>query len=228
MAIRTVKPTSPARRYLTYVTYDEITKTEPEKALLVAQAAHATAATARADHGAPPGRRGQAHAARRSTSAATSTGSRRGWPPSSTIRTARRAWRCCYYRDGEKRYIIAPARPQGRRHASCRGRRPTSCPATRCRSGTSRSARSCTTSSCSPAAARRCAAAPALRRQLLAKEGDRATLQAALGRGAAGPRRRAWPPIGQVGNLDHENVSVGKAGRMRWRGFRPDRARHRR
>src|SRR5438094_9234026 len=35
MAIRTVKPTSPALRYLTYVTYDEITKTEPEKGLLV-------------------------------------------------------------------------------------------------------------------------------------------------------------------------------------------------
>src|SRR6516164_393012 len=34
MAIRTVKPTSPALRYLTYVTYDEITKTEPEKSLL--------------------------------------------------------------------------------------------------------------------------------------------------------------------------------------------------
>src|SRR3989454_11580963 len=35
MAIRTVKPTSPALRYLTYVRYDEITKTEPEKGLLV-------------------------------------------------------------------------------------------------------------------------------------------------------------------------------------------------
>src|SRR5918995_1429175 len=34
MPIRTVKPTSPARRYLTYVRYDEITKTEPEKRLL--------------------------------------------------------------------------------------------------------------------------------------------------------------------------------------------------
>ncbi len=27
--------------------------------------------------------------------------------------------------------------------------------------------------------------------------------------------------VGQVGNLDHENVSVGKAGRARWRGSRP-------
>src|SRR5205814_192473 len=34
MGIRTVKPTSPARRYLTYVTSEEITKTEPEKSLL--------------------------------------------------------------------------------------------------------------------------------------------------------------------------------------------------
>ena len=27
--------------------------------------------------------------------------------------------------------------------------------------------------------------------------------------------------IGQVGNLDHENVSIGKAGRSRWLGLRP-------
>jgi len=27
--------------------------------------------------------------------------------------------------------------------------------------------------------------------------------------------------IGQVGNLDHQNVSIGKAGRSRWRGWRP-------
>ena len=35
MPIRTVKPTSAALRYLTYVTYDEITKQEPEKSLLL-------------------------------------------------------------------------------------------------------------------------------------------------------------------------------------------------
>ena len=27
--------------------------------------------------------------------------------------------------------------------------------------------------------------------------------------------------IGQVGNLDHENISIGKAGRARWMGMRP-------
>src|SRR5438046_1278612 len=34
MGIRTVKPTSPARRYLTYVTPEEITRKAPEKSLL--------------------------------------------------------------------------------------------------------------------------------------------------------------------------------------------------
>ncbi len=30
-----------------------------------------------------------------------------------------------------------------------------------------------------------------------------------------------WATVGQVGNLDHENLSIGKAGRSRWRGIRP-------
>ena len=27
--------------------------------------------------------------------------------------------------------------------------------------------------------------------------------------------------VGQVGNVEHENIAVGKAGRSRWLGFRP-------
>jgi large subunit ribosomal protein L2 len=30
-----------------------------------------------------------------------------------------------------------------------------------------------------------------------------------------------WATVGQVGNLEYENVVWGKAGRMRWRGFKP-------
>jgi len=30
-----------------------------------------------------------------------------------------------------------------------------------------------------------------------------------------------WATIGQVGNLDHENLTIGKAGRKRWLGRRP-------
>ncbi len=32
---------------------------------------------------------------------------------------------------------------------------------------------------------------------------------------------KCWATIGQVGNLEHENVSIGKAGRTRWLGWRP-------
>jgi large subunit ribosomal protein L2 len=56
--------------------------------------------------------------------------------------------------------------------------------------------------------------------QLLAKEGDYAQL-----RMPSGEVRRFHVNcrcvIGQVGNLDHENVVIGKAGRSRWMGTRP-------
>ena len=64
MAIRTVKPTSPARRYMTFVTNDEITKTTPEKSLLSPKRRTQRAQRLRAHHRPPSGRRAQAHAPR--------------------------------------------------------------------------------------------------------------------------------------------------------------------
>jgi len=56
--------------------------------------------------------------------------------------------------------------------------------------------------------------------QLMAKEGRYATL-----RMPSGEMRmvlaRCKATIGQVGNIDHENISLGKAGRSRWLGRRP-------
>jgi large subunit ribosomal protein L2 len=56
--------------------------------------------------------------------------------------------------------------------------------------------------------------------QLVAKEGDYALLKL-----PSGETRKVLmdcrATIGQVGNLDHENVSIGKAGRSRWLGQRP-------
>jgi len=34
-------------------------------------------------------------------------------------------------------------------------------------------------------------------------------------------RQACYATIGQVGNVDHENISIGKAGRARWLGRRP-------
>jgi len=56
--------------------------------------------------------------------------------------------------------------------------------------------------------------------QLVAKEGDYALLKL-----PSGETRRVlvdcMATVGQVGNLDHENIAIGKAGRTRWLGRRP-------
>jgi large subunit ribosomal protein L2 len=56
--------------------------------------------------------------------------------------------------------------------------------------------------------------------QLLAKEGEYAQIRL-----PSGEVRKVLmdcvATIGQVGNLDHENISIGKAGRKRWMGIRP-------
>jgi large subunit ribosomal protein L2 len=56
--------------------------------------------------------------------------------------------------------------------------------------------------------------------QLMAKEGDYAMLRL-----PSGELRRVlmvcMAPVGQVGNTEHANVNMGKAGRRRWLGWRP-------
>jgi large subunit ribosomal protein L2 len=56
--------------------------------------------------------------------------------------------------------------------------------------------------------------------QLLAKEGDYAQVRL-----PSGEVRKVYvdciATIGQLGNVDHENISIGKAGRKRWMGIRP-------
>jgi large subunit ribosomal protein L2 len=56
--------------------------------------------------------------------------------------------------------------------------------------------------------------------QLMAKEGDYALLKLPSGE-LRRVRLACRATIGQVGNLEHENVSFGKAGRKRWLGWRP-------
>jgi len=56
--------------------------------------------------------------------------------------------------------------------------------------------------------------------QLLSKEGDSALVKLPSGEVRKFPVD-CMATVGQVGNLDHENETVGKAGRTRWRGVRP-------
>ena len=56
--------------------------------------------------------------------------------------------------------------------------------------------------------------------QLVAKEGDYASVKMPSGE-IRKINMECLATIGQVGNIDHENVSIGKAGRSRWKGIRP-------
>ncbi|RLA81930.1 MAG: 50S ribosomal protein L2, partial [Deltaproteobacteria bacterium] len=56
--------------------------------------------------------------------------------------------------------------------------------------------------------------------QIMAKEGDYAHLRLPSGEVRL-VHLECYATVGQVGNLDHENVTIGKAGRSRWLGRRP-------
>jgi len=56
--------------------------------------------------------------------------------------------------------------------------------------------------------------------QLVAKEGEYASVKMPSGE-IRKINIECLATIGQVGNLDHENISIGKAGRNRWKGVRP-------
>src|ERR671925_1708894 len=107
MGIRSVKPTSAARRYLTYVTYEEITKKEPEKSLLIPK----SRTNGRNVYGRITVRH-RGGGAKRMLRQVDFRREKFGIPARVAAieydpnRSARLA--LLHYRDGEKRYIIAP------------------------------------------------------------------------------------------------------------------------
>ncbi len=124
-----------------------------------------------------------------------------------------------HYRDGEKRYILAP---EGVRV----GDELMSGPAAELRPGNTLPLANLPLGSVVHAVEMKAGKGAQLVRsagasaQLMAREGRYATL-----RMPSGEMRMihvsCLATLGQVGNLDHENVSVGKAGRARWVGRRP-------
>src|SRR5467141_4154929 len=218
MGIRTVKPTSPARRYLTYVTSEEITKTTPEKSLLR-----------------PKGRISGRNVYGRITVRHRGGGAKRmlrqvdfrrdktGIPARVVAieydpnRSARLA--LLHYRDGEKRYILHPVGLEvGMTVQTGEGADilpGNAMPIRHIPPGTM--VHNLELQPGKGAQAVRAAGGSA---QLLSKEGDIALVKLPSGE----VRKFGWDcmaTIGQVGNLDHENVTYGKAGRTRWHGRRP-------
>jgi len=218
MAIRTLKPTSPARRYLTYVTREAITKQEPEKSLLLPK----RRTSGRNSYGRITVRhRGRGHKRmlrqvdfRREKAGIPARVAAIEYDPNRSARLA-----LLHYRDGEKRYIVAVVGLKV-------GDTVMSGPQADILPGNALPLRNIPVGTLvhnvelKPGRGGQLCRSAGAQAQLLAKEADRATLKMPSGE-VRMVSVECMATVGQVGNLDHENVSVGKAGRTRWRGFRP-------
>jgi len=218
MGIKKLTPTSPARRYQTYLTRDELTTSTPEKSLLEPK----TRISGRNNNGRiTMRRRGGGH--KRQYRKIDFKRDKAGIPGKvATIeydpnRSAHIA--LINYVDGEKRYILAPI-------GLAVGQTIVSGPDADIIVGNALPLRNIplgTTlhnvemkAGCGAQIARSAGAAV----QLQAKEGDWALIKVPSGEVRRVPLD-CVATIGQVGNAEHQNVSLGKAGRSRWKGRRP-------
>jgi large subunit ribosomal protein L2 len=218
MAVKKYKPTSPGMRGRTGAMFEEITKTKPERSLLIKK----RGTSGRNVHGRITVRhRGGGH--RRHIRKVDFKRDKQGIPARVAAieydpnRSARLA--LLHYADGEKRYILAPIGlkvGETVMAGSGAGIRPgNSLLIANIPEGTQihnieiqegrggQLVRSAGTSA-----------------QLLGKEGEYATVRLPSGE-IRRVRQACLATIGQVGNPDHSNIKLGKAGRKRHLGFRP-------
>ena len=218
MAVKKYKPTSPGMRGRTGYTFDEITKSIPERSLVKDRKRRG----GRNTYGRITVRhRGGGH--KRKIRLVDFKRNKFGVPARVAAieydpnRTARLA--LLNYVDGEKRYIIAPV-------GLVVGDEVVSGPNVDIKPGNSLPIRDIPTGTMIHNIELKSGRGAQLVRsaggaaQLLAKEGDYAQIRLPSGEIRL-VLQKCYASIGQVGNLDHGNIKLGKAGRKRHLGFRP-------
>ena len=218
MAVKTYKPTSPGRRDMTGHTFEEVTRNTPEKSLT--EALHRRAG--RNNQGRISIRhRGGGHRRRyrnidfkRSKHDIPGRVESIEYDPNRSARIA-----LISYVDGEKRYIIAPLGLQV-------GDTVMSGPKAEVRPGNALPIRNIPVGTTIhnielyEGRGGQLVRAAGTSAQLLAKEGSYAQVRMPSGE-VRMVRQACMATIGQVGNTDHGNIKLGKAGRKRWMGWRP-------
>jgi large subunit ribosomal protein L2 len=218
MPLKTFKPTSPGRRGMTGSTFEEITRTKPERGLLRPLSKR----SGRNVHGCITVRhRGGGH--KRQYRMIDFKRDKVGIPASvrsieyDPNRSARIA--LLVYADGERRYIVAPLGLQvGDAVMSGEG--------AEIRVGNALPLESIPLGTLvhnvelSPGKGGQIVRSAGTSAQLLAKEGKYVTLRLPSGEMRM-VHRKCMATVGQVGNVDSGNVKLGKAGRKRWLGCRP-------
>ena len=218
MPVRQFKPTSPGRRGASGYTFEELTKKKPEKSLTVT----IMKSGGRNNQGKITVRhRGGGH--KRKLRIIDFKRDKAGVPANVTAieydpnRSARIA--LLQYEDGEKRYILSPAGLKV-------GDRLASGPTAEFRVGNALPLRNIPTGTVvhnielTAGRGGQMARSAGSSAQLVAKEGDYSLLRLPSGE-MRRVRSECAATIGQVGNVEHNQVSLGKAGRSRHRGIRP-------
>jgi len=218
MPIKSYKPTSPGRRQMSVLTFEEITRTEPERSLL-----------------APLRKKGGRNNVGRLTVRHQGGGHKRRYrlidfkknkdgiiakvasieyDPNRSANIA-----LLNYADGHKTYIIAP-------HGLKVGQEIMNGEQADIKIGNTLKLKNIPVGTLihnielKPGKGGQLVRSAGSSAQLMAKEGNYATLRLPSGEMRM-IHLECRATIGQVGNLDHENVTIGKAGRNRWLGIRP-------
>jgi large subunit ribosomal protein L2 len=218
MGIRKFKPTSPGVRQMTVLTNEDLTKKRPEPGLTESL----SGSGGRNNQGRITSRhRGGAH--KRQFRVIDFKRDKRGIPAKVAAieydpnRSARIA--LLHYADGEKRYILCPV-------GLSVGETVLAGPDADIKPGNALPIRSIPVGTLVHNVELKMGKGGQLARsagsviQILAKEGQYAHLRLASGEVRL-VHMDCMATIGQVGNLEHEKVSLGKAGRNRWKGVRP-------
>ncbi len=218
MPVRKFKPTSPGRRFMSVSTFEEITKTEPEKSLL----APVTKKGGRNNNGRITTRhQGGGHKRRyriidfkRQKDGVPAKVAAIEYDPNRSARIA-----LLHYADGAKSYILAPAQLRV-------GATVESGPAADIKVGNALPLEFIPTGTLvhnvelQPGQGAKMARSAGSGIQLVAKDQGFAVLRLPSGEMRRVPLT-CRATVGQVGNVDHQNITGGKAGRSRWRGKRP-------
>jgi large subunit ribosomal protein L2 len=218
MPVRKFKPTSPGRRFMSVSSFEEITKSTPEKSLTTKLTKkggrnHYGRITTRHQGGGHK-RRYRIIDFKRTKDGVPAKVAAIEYDPNRSARIA-----LLHYADGAKSYILAPARLRV-------GAVVESGPAADIKPGNALPLENIPTGTLvhnvelKPGQGGKMARSAGSGVQLVAKDGGYAVLRL-----PSGELRRVLlacrATVGQVGNLEHENETGGKAGRSRWKGKRP-------
>jgi large subunit ribosomal protein L2 len=220
MPVRTFRPTTPGRRDMSVSDFSELTRRKPERSLLEGRLNKSGGRNVNGHI--TSWHRGGGHKRlyrkidfKRDKPGIPARVAAIEYDPNRSANIA-----LLHYADGEKRYIIAPA---GLRL----GDRVQSGDDAEIRTGNALTLEKIPLGTMlhaiesKPGKGAQLVRAAGMSAQLMAREGRYATLRMPSGEHHR-VHVRCMATIGQVGNTDHENQTVGKAGRSRWKGKRPN------